>query len=89
MYTWKSALINREGRQIGEIENYDTLHGVSTLLWEKEIPHATKLNTDDGLFELEIEVGEDTIMELLKNFIITADEYGDLYQRDVDLIILV
>ena len=48
MNIYKIAYVNRHGRQIGEIENYDTLSGVSTLLWAEEIPHECKLNADDG-----------------------------------------
>ena len=45
MNIYKMAYVNRKGRQIGEIENYDELHGVSTLLWEQEIAHECRLNT--------------------------------------------
>ena len=90
MNIWKCAFVNRRGRQIGEIENYDELHGVSTLLWEQEIAHECKLSADDGkLDELEIEVEEDTLMKLIENHIITADEYQELYQAEVDFIILI
>ena len=92
MNIYKIAYVNRHGRQIGEIENYDTLSGVSTLLWAEEIPHECKLNADadDGeVDEIEIEVEEDTLMKLIDNHIITADEYHELYQADVDFVTLV
>ena len=90
MNIYKYAFVNRRGRQIGEIINYDELHGVSTLLWEQEIAHECKLSADDGkLDELEIEVEEDTLMKLIENHIITADEYQELYQAEVDFIILI
>jgi hypothetical protein len=90
MNIYKCAYVNRKGRQIGEIENYDTLHGVSTLLWAEEIPHECRLNADDGeLDELEIEVEEGTLMKLIDNHIITADEYHELFQAEVDFIILI
>ena len=90
MNIYKIAYVNRHGRQIGEIENYDTLSGVSTLLWSEEIPHEGKLNPDNGeLDELEIGVEEDTLMKLIENHIITADEYQELYQADVDFIDLI
>ena len=90
MNIYKMAYVNRKGRQIGEIENYDELHGVSTLLWEQEIAHECKLSADDGkLDELEIEVEEDTLMKLIETHIITADEYQELYQAEVDFIILI
>ena len=89
MRIYKYTLVNRQGRQIGEIENYDTLSGVSTLLWAEEIPHECKLNADDGeVDEVEIEVEEDTLMKLIENHIITADEYHELYQAKVDFILL-
>ena len=90
MNIYKMAYVNRKGRQIGEIENYDELHGVSTLLWAEEIPHEIKLDGDGGdMDQLEIEVEEDTLMKLIDNHIITADEYYELYQADVDFIILI
>ena len=90
MNIYKIAYVNRHGRQIGEIENYDTLSGVSTLLWAEEIPHECKLNADDGeVDEVEIEVEKDTLMKLIENHIITADEYQELYQAEVDFIILI
>ena len=90
MNIYKIAYVNRHGRQIGEIENYDTLSGVSTLLWAEEIPHEGKLNPDNGeLDELEIGVEEDTLMKLIENHIITADEYQELYHNEVDFITLI
>ena len=90
MNIYKIAYVNRHGRQIGEIENYDELYGVSTLLWAEEIPHEGKLNPDNGeLDELEIEVVEDTLDKLLKNHILDVHEYNELYQADVDFIILI
>ena len=90
MNIYKYALVNRKGRQIGEVINYDELYGVSTLLWEEEIPHEGKLNPDNGeLDELEIGVEEDTLDKLLKNFIITVDEYQELYHNEVDFITLI
>ena len=90
MNIYKMAYVNRKGRQIGEIINYDELHGVSTLLWAEEIPHECKLNGDGGdMDELEIEVEEGTLMKLIDNHIITANEYHELYQAKVDFIILI
>ena len=90
MNIYKIAFVNRRGRQIGEIENYDELYGVSTLLWAEEIPHEGRLNADNGeLDEVEIGVEEDTLMKLIDNHIITADEYHELYQSKVDFIILI
>ena len=90
MNIYKYAFVNRRGRQIGEIINYDELHGVSTLMWAEEIPHEGKLNPDNGeLDELEIGVEEDTLNKLLKNFIITVDEYQELYHNEVDFITLI
>ena len=90
MNIYKYAFVNRKGRQIGEVINYEDLPGVSTLLWEEEIPHEGKLNPDNGeLDELEIGVEEDTLDKLLKNFIITVDEYQELYHNEVDFITLI
>ena len=90
MNIYKIAYVNRHGRQIGEIENYDTLSGVSTLLWAEEIPHEGKLNPDNGeLDELEIEVVEDTLDKLLKNHILDVHEYNELYQAKADFITLI
>ena len=90
MNIYKMAYVNRNGRQIGEIENYDELHGVSTLLWEEDIVHEVRLDGDGGdMDELQIEVEEDTLMKLIENHIITADEYQELYHNEVDFIILI
>ena len=90
MNIYKIAFVNRKGRQIGEVINYDELHGVSTLLWEEEIPHEGKLNPDNGeLDELEIEVVKDTLDKLLKNHILDVHEYNELYQAKVDFITLI
>ena len=90
MNIYKMAYVNRKGRQIGEIESYDELHGVSTLLWAEEIPHEVKLDGDGGdMDQLEIEVEEGTLMKLIDNHIITVDEYHELYQAKVDFIILI
>ena len=90
MNIYKIAFVNRKGRQIGEVINYDELHGVSTLLWEEEIPHEGKLNPDNGeLDELEIEVVEDTLDKLVKNHILDVHEYNELYQAKVDFITLI
>ena len=90
MNIYKIAYVNRHGRQIGEIENYDTLSGVSTLLWAEEIPHECKLNADDGeVDEIEIEVEEDTLMKLLEHYVIDLHEYNELYQAKVDFITLI
>ena len=90
MNIYKIAYVNRHGRQIGEIENYDTLSGVSTLLWAEEIPHECKLNADDGeVDEVEIEVEEDTLMKLLEHYVIDLHEYNELYQAKVDFITLI
>jgi hypothetical protein len=59
-------------------------------LWAEEIAHECRLNADDGeLDELEIEVEEGTLMKLIDNHIITADEYHELFQAEVDFIILI
>ena len=90
MNIYKYAFVNRRGRQIGEIENYDELYGVSTLLWAEEIPHEGRLNADNGeLDELEIEVVKDTLDKLLKNHILDVHEYNELYQAKADFITLI
>ena len=90
MNIYKYAFVNRKGRQIGEVINYDDLPGVSTLLWEEGIIHECRLNTEGGdMDELEIEVVKDTLMKLIENHIITADEYNELYQAKVDFITLI
>ena len=89
MNIWKYALVSRRGRAIGQIVNYDTLDGVSTLLWAEDVPHETKLNTDDGHYELEVEVAKDTLDKLLEHYVIDLHEYNQLYQADVDFITIV
>ena len=90
MNIYKMAYVNRKGRQIGEVINYDTLDGVSTLLWEEDIVHEVRLDGNGGdMDELQIEVEEDTLDKLLKNYIIDLHEYNELYQAKVDFIILI
>ena len=90
MNIWKYAFVSIKGKQLGEVINYDTLDGVSTLLWEEGIVHECKLNADNSeLDELEIEVVEDTLDKLLKNYILDLHEYNELYQADVDFITLI
>ena len=90
MNIYKTAYVNRKGRQIGEVINYDTLDGVSTLLWEEGIVHECKLNADNSeLHELQIEVVEDTLDKLLKNYILDLHEYNELYQAKVDFVTLI
>ena len=89
MNIWKYALVSRRGRAIGQIVNYDTLDGVSTLLWAEDVPHETKLNTDDGHYELEVEVEKDTLDKLLEHYVIDLHEYNELYQAKVDFITLI
>ena len=90
MNIYKIAYVNRHGKQLGEVINYDTLDGVSTLLWEEGIDHECRLSADDGkLDELQIEVEKDTLDKLLKNYILDLDEYNKLYQAKVDFIILI
>ena len=90
MNIYKTAFVSRRGRAIGQIVNYDTLDGVSTLLWEEGIVHECKLNADNSeLDELQIEVVEDTLDKLLKNYILDLHEYNKLYQANVDFIILI
>ena len=89
MNIWKYAFVGIKGKQIGEVINYDTLDGVSTLLWEEDVPHETKLNTDDGHYELEVEVEKDTLDKLLEHYVIDIHEYNQLYQADVDFITIV
>jgi hypothetical protein len=79
-----------KGKQLGEVINYDTLHGVSTLLWEDDIQHLTYYEEQDKqLSHHEIEVVEDTLDKLLKNYILDLHEYNKLYQADVDFIYLI
>ena len=89
MNIYKIAYVNRHGKQLGEVINYDTLDGVSTLLWEEDVPHETKLNTDDGHYELEVEVEKDTLDKLLEHYVIDIHEYNRLYQAHVDFIDLI
>ena len=90
MNIYKIAYVNRHGKQLGEVINYDTLDGVSTLLWEEGIVHECKLNADNSeLDELQIEVVEDTLDKLLKNYILDLHEYNELYQAKVDFISLI
>ena len=90
MNIWKYAFVGIKGKQIGEVINYDTLDGVSTLLWEEGIDHECRLSADDGkLDELQIEVEKDTLDKLLKNYILDLDEYNELYQAKVDFITLI
>ena len=89
MNIYKTAVVSRRGRAIGQIVNYDTLDGVSTLLWAEDVPHETKLNTDDGHYELEVEVEKDTLDKLLEHYVIDIHEYNRLYQAHVDFIDLI
>ena len=90
MNIYKYAFVNRKGRQIGEVINYDTLDGVSTLLWEDDIDHLTYCEQqDEQLSRHEIEVVEDTLDKLLKNYILDLHEYNELYQAKVDFITLI
>jgi len=90
MNIYKCAFVGIKGKQLGEVINYDTLDGVSTLLWEEGIDHECRLSADDGkLDELQIEVEKDTLDKLLKNYILDLDEYNKLYQAKVDFIILI
>jgi len=74
MNIWKYAFVAIKGKQLGEVINYDTLDGVSTLLWEEGIDHECRLSADDGkLDELQIEVEKDTLDKLLKNYILDLD----------------
>ena len=90
MNIWKYAFVGIKGKQLGEVINYDTLDGVSTLLWEEGIDHECKLNADNSeVDELQIEVVEDTLDKLLKNYILDLHEYNELYQAKVDFITLI
>ena len=92
MNIWKYALVSRRGRAIGQIVNYDTLDGVSTLLWAEDIPHESKLSIyedQDKLEILEIQVEKDTLDKLLEHYVIDLHEYNQLYQADVDFITIV
>ena len=92
MNIWKYALVSRRGRAIGQIVNYDTLDGVSTLLWAEDIPHESKLSIyedQDKLEILEIQVEKDTLDKLLEHYVIDIHEYNRLYQAHVDFIDLI
>ena len=92
MNIYKIAYVNRHGKQLGEVINYDTLDGVSTLLWAEDIPHESKLSiyeNQNKLEILEIEVEKDTLEKLLEHYVINLDEYNELYQADVDFIDLI
>ena len=92
MNIWKYALVSRRGRAIGQVVNYDTLDGVSTLLWAEDIPHESKLSIyedQDKLEILEIQVEKDTLDKLLEHYVIDIHEYNRLYQAHVDFIDLI
>ena len=90
MNIYKCAFVGIKGKQLGEVINYDTLDGVSTLLWEEGIVHECKLNADNSeVDELQIEVVEDTLDKLLKNHILDVHEYNELYQAKADFITLI
>ena len=92
MNIWKYAFVGIKGKQIGEVINYDTLDGVSTLLWAEDIPHESKLSIyedQDKLEILEIQVEKDTLDKLLEHYVIDIHEYNQLYQADVDFITLI
>ena len=92
MNIYKTAVVSRRGRAIGQVVNYDTLDGVSTLLWAEDIPHESKLSIyedQDKLEILEIQVEKDTLDKLLEHYVIDIHEYNRLYQADVDFIDLI
>ena len=90
MNIYKCAFVGIKGKQLGEVINYDTLDGVSTLLWEDDIDHLTYCEQqDEQLSRHEIEVVEDTLDKLLKNYILDLHEYNELYQAKVDFIYLI
>ena len=92
MNIYKTAVVSRRGRAIGQVVNYDTLDGVSTLLWAEDIPHESKLSIyedQDKLEILEIQVEKDTLDKLLEHYIIDIHEYNRLYQAHVDFIDLI
>ena len=92
MNIYKTAVVSRRGRAIGQVVNYDTLDGVSTLLWAEDIPHESKLSIyedQDKLEILEIQVEKDTLDKLLEHYVIDLHEYNQLYQADVDFITLI
>ena len=43
MNIYKTAVVSRRGRAIGQVVNFDTLDGVSTLLCALDIPHDSQL----------------------------------------------
>ena len=92
MNIYKTAVVSRRGRAIGQVVNYDTLDGVSTLLWAEDIPHESKLSIyedQDKLEILEIQVEKDTLDKLLEHYVIDIHEYNKLYQAHVDFIDLI
>jgi hypothetical protein len=92
MNIYKTAVVSRRGRAIGQVVNYDTLDGVSTLLWAEDIPHESKLSIyedQDKLEILEIQVEKDTLDKLLEHYVIDIHEYNQLYQAHVDFIDLI
>ena len=92
MNIYKTAVVSRRGRAIGQVVNYDTLDGVSTLLWAEDIPHESKLSIyedQDKLEILEIQVEKDTLDKLLEHYVIDIHEYNQLYQAKVDFITLI
>ena len=92
MNIWKYAFVAIKGKQLGEVINYDTLDGVSTLLWAEDIPHESKLSIyedQDKLEILEIQVEKDTLDKLLEHYVIDIHEYNRLYQAHVDFIDLI
>jgi hypothetical protein len=92
MNIYKTAVVSRRGRAIGQVVNYDTLDGVSTLLWAEDIPHESKLSIyedQDKLEILEIQVEKDTLDKLLEHYVIDIHEYNRLYQAHVDFIDLI
>ena len=92
MNIYKCAFVGIKGKQLGEVINYDTLDGVSTLLWAEDIPHESKLSIyedQDKLEILEIQVEKDTLDKLLEHYVIDLHEYNQLYQADVDFITLI
>ena len=92
MNIYKTAVVSRRGRAIGQVVNYDTLDGVSTLLWAEDIPHESKLSIyedQDKLEILEIQVEKDTLGKLLEHYVIDIHEYNRLYQAHVDFIDLI
>ena len=92
IHIYKGAFIKRPKGEmnIGKVENYDSLHGVSLILWEADIEHECKLNADDGhVDELEVTYDNDTGPKLLELDIISQDEYFLLEEEEVDYITIV